>query len=220
MKRLIAALILVALPALASAATPKVQTIEVDLLWNSDPSNPQWYIASGPAPFNGGYLPLIVTRPTDANKLKALDKTGRSRCRMKLDGEFLVQIPSIGSYAPVFAISTCALLPPSCTDQLKNQDESDTDCGGTQCAPCANFRPCDDGGDCTSGLCASAGGYCFLTQTVCLPATCGNGVQDGGETDIDCGGFASCHIGCSSGEACGGQCDCGVGLSCSGGTCQ
>jgi len=41
----------------------------------------------------------------------------------------------------------------SCSDLVKNGDESDIDCGGG-CAPCAQYQRCNAGADCISGTCA------------------------------------------------------------------
>jgi hypothetical protein len=48
-------------------------------------------------------------------------------------------------------ISACA----TCTDQGKNGDETDVDCGA-QCGPCGDGRGCVGNADCTSGLCGGA----------------------------------------------------------------
>ncbi len=70
----------------------------------------------------------------------------------------------------------------SCTDGVKNQDESDVDCGGSTCSKkCDDGRHCKMDGDCESTLCQT---------NECRPATCSNGTLDTGETDIDCGGSA------------------------------
>jgi len=55
----------------------------------------------------------------------------------------------------------------SCTDQIKNADETDLDCGGS-CGRCALGRHCQAATDCTSGAC-NAAGICVdcLTATTC-----------------------------------------------------
>ena len=68
---------------------------------------------------------------------------------------------------------------PTCYDGIKNQDETDVDCGGNICGPCVNGLQCNANDDCMSGRCLR--GFCF-------PATCNDGIQNQGETDIDCGG--------------------------------
>jgi len=47
-----------------------------------------------------------------------------------------------------------ALLPGTCTDNKKNQDESDVDCGGTNCGGCALGEDCMRNMDCLSGYCS------------------------------------------------------------------
>lgn len=54
--------------------------------------------------------------------------------------------------------------PPPCEDQIKNNDETDIDCGGSCAATCAEGQGCNVDGDCTSGNCGLNGG---LQQ--CLP---------------------------------------------------
>ena len=41
----------------------------------------------------------------------------------------------------------------SCEDHLKNQDETDIDCGGIQCPKCNNTKTCKKNSDCISCLC-------------------------------------------------------------------
>ena len=43
----------------------------------------------------------------------------------------------------------------SCTDGIKNQDETDIDCGGSKCPTCGNTKSCNQASDCTSGYCDS-----------------------------------------------------------------
>ncbi|WAS95619.1 fibrinogen-like YCDxxxxGGGW domain-containing protein [Nannocystis punicea] len=57
---------------------------------------------------------------------------------------------------------TCAL--PSCSDGLKDGDESDVDCGG-DCSPCADDSTCHEAADCASGVCA---GTCVGLYASCL----------------------------------------------------
>jgi hypothetical protein len=47
---------------------------------------------------------------------------------------------------------------PTCTDGVKNGSETDVDCGGGTCSPCANGDICAVGSDCLSGTCT--GGIC------------------------------------------------------------
>lgn len=55
---------------------------------------------------------------------------------------------------------------PTCTDGVRNRDESDVDCGGLYCARCAVGDECVDMSDCTSGACDLA-----ATPHVCIGTT-------------------------------------------------
>jgi len=43
----------------------------------------------------------------------------------------------------------------TCFDSIKNQDETDIDCGGNSCSTCALNKACTASTDCASGLCSS-----------------------------------------------------------------
>jgi hypothetical protein len=62
--------------------------------------------------------------------------------------------------------------------------ETDVDCGGPNCAPCADGLKCLVNTDCIDKVCDP-------TAKTCTPASCTDGVQNGMETDVDCGG-ATC----------------------------
>jgi hypothetical protein len=47
---------------------------------------------------------------------------------------------------------------PTCTDGVKNGQETDVDCGGGTCPPCVAGRRCLVDGDCQSMMCT--GGVC------------------------------------------------------------
>jgi hypothetical protein len=74
----------------------------------------------------------------------------------------------------------------SCTDGVANGDELDVDCGGS-CARCPAGRACDAPADCLSGVCSGAGCGAGVAQC-CQAPRCVDGVRNGGEVDIDCGG--------------------------------
>src|SRR6185312_5053600 len=73
-----------------------------------------------------------------------------------------------------------------CTDGVKDSDESDVDCGGSCSTKCADFQKCNSGTDCTNKVCSGADGG----EGTCAAPTCGDHVQNGNETDVDCGGTA------------------------------
>lgn len=49
--------------------------------------------------------------------------------------------------------AACTRPPPTCTDQTRNGQESDVDCGGPDCQRCELTKTCATHEDCTSGLC-------------------------------------------------------------------
>jgi cysteine-rich repeat protein len=90
---------------------------------------------------------------------------------------------------------------------VKNNAETDVDCGGTDCNPCDAGKVCAAGTDCIDTIC---------TAGLCAAATCSDTAKNGAETDVDCGGgtCAACgpDLGCKIDKDC-------VGGSCSGTTC-
>ena len=90
---------------------------------------------------------------------------------------------------------------PTCSDGAQNQDETDVDCGGDLCDPCPAGDMCVDADDCESGVCGDT------TAGVCDAASCTDGVINGGETDVDCGGATSCPR-CEDGRMCTDASDC------------
>ena len=83
-----------------------------------------------------------------------------------------------------------------------------TVCGG-QCPPCAAGGLCTDGSACTSGVCGADG--------KCQAASCADGVMNGGEAGVDCGGTSACPR-CAAGKSCGADQDC-VSRHCSNSKC-
>ncbi|MBN2422097.1 hypothetical protein JXB41_02630 [Candidatus Woesearchaeota archaeon] len=69
----------------------------------------------------------------------------------------------------------------TCFDYLLNQDESDIDCGGLICEHCDLNKKCRVDTDCKSG-------FCHPFEKICKIPTCDDGIQNQGETGIDCGG--------------------------------
>ena len=92
----------------------------------------------------------------------------------------------------------CTMASP-CSNNVRDGSETDIDCGGGTCPACANGRSCQDGArDCVSDSCVNA---------VCVPAgSCTDGVRNGTETDVDCGG-GTCPS-CQMGLACQANGDC------------
>ncbi|HLC61483.1 MAG TPA: hypothetical protein VJI52_00515 [Candidatus Nanoarchaeia archaeon] len=92
---------------------------------------------------------------------------------------------------------------PSCSDGIKNQEESDVDCGGS-CTKCGISKSCKSGSDCQAGACNF--GICGGQET------CQDGKLGPGETDTDCGG--QCPNKCAEGRSCEADIDCQTDLSC------
>ena len=68
----------------------------------------------------------------------------------------------------------------SCSDGVKNNGESDIDCGGASCAKCGTGKSCTVASDCQSGVCT--GSVCQVTGTVYMRwhvASCATVVQGG-----------------------------------------
>ena len=92
----------------------------------------------------------------------------------------------------------CTLQNPQCDDEQRNGAESDLDCGGVDCQPCALGLMCQRDTDCASGDCAN--GRCVVR------VRCDDGIRNGDETDIDCGGPLCGQ--CSAEQACVVNADC------------
>jgi hypothetical protein len=104
---------------------------------------------------------------------------------------------------------------PDCSDGQATVDETDLDCGGRTCEPCAAGARCVTGTDCQSAIC---------TNQVCQPPTCTDLAVNGDETDINCGGTCTpCALGrhcaidadCQSGRCTSSMCespDCQAGV--------
>ena len=97
----------------------------------------------------------------------------------------------------------------SCNDKVKNQNETDVDCGGS-CSACTDGATCLVSMDCSSGYCDN--GLCADAPV----ATCSDNIQTQDETDVDCGGTI-CPA-CGNGATCTSSDDCNSG-TCDNGTC-
>ncbi len=89
----------------------------------------------------------------------------------------------------------------ACADLVKNNDESDVDCGGS-CQPCPDNKMCNDASDCETEACHYLG--------FCVPPTCANGILDFDEIGLDCGGMI-CGKTCGLGAFCGSDDECYMG---------
>ncbi len=110
------------------------------------------------------------------------------------------------------AAFTCRINPPTCTDGILNGDETDVDCGGGTCPKCGGGQSCRTDQDCPPGQGCAA----FTCRT--NPPTCTDGIQNGDETDVDCGG-GTCPK-CGGGQSCRTDQDCPPGQGCAAFTCR
>ena len=101
---------------------------------------------------------------------------------------------------------------PSASDGVKNGSETDIDCGGPSAGPCGPGLLCAAPTDCESRSCGVGG------ERRCLAPTDEDGIQNGTETDIDCGGPADIRR-CVADQTCAQGSDCTSSL-CTGGTCR
>ena len=101
-------------------------------------------------------------------------------------------------------------------DGLKNGDETDTDCGGpTTSKKCGTGKICAQTSDCDRAICNA-------TTKVCKPPSPTDGIANGDETDIDCGGTApkrcveknACKADTDCTDFCGSDLKCVTGRSC------
>jgi hypothetical protein len=72
-------------------------------------------------------------------------------------GSFFARIIEVNAGSDLVCAGTGGSSP-TCTDGVKNGSETDVDCGGGTCSPCANGDTCAVGSDCVSGTCT--GGIC------------------------------------------------------------
>lgn len=103
----------------------------------------------------------------------------------------------------------CVPAPATCTDRIKNGNETDVDCGGPTCNVCSIGQICLAARDCVSATCS--GGRC-----VTAPPTCTDGIKNGSETDVDCGG-PTCNK-CANTKMCLAASDC-TSATCTAGIC-
>ncbi len=80
-----------------------------------------------------------------------------------------------------------------CNNGTQDNDETDVDCGGSSCAPCGFQQECLIDGDCAEGVCdrSCSAGVCPPAPLVCHASSCNDGVANGDEVGVDCGGSCS-----------------------------
>lgn len=106
-------------------------------------------------------------------------------------------------------------VPGTCKNSVKDVPETDIDCGGKDCKLCADLALCLLNSDCASGVCSG------VPTPKCRPPNCDDKVQNGNETDVDCGGIDCVMQGspCIEAKKCRATTDCVSGV-CMSGVCQ
>jgi hypothetical protein len=86
-----------------------------------------------------------------------------------------------------------------CVSNRRDGDETDVDCGGKECKPCADQSRCLGPSDCQSGIC---------NNNTCIAATCSDNVTNQDESDTDCGGVCAPPKYCALNARCNSGADC------------
>lgn len=84
--------------------------------------------------------------------------------------------------APDCASGVCAggaCAAPSCTDAVRNGDESGVDCGGATCAPCDIGIGCTSGSECETGVCLDGSCDCGDSTGVYVSSSTGDDANPG-----------------------------------------
>jgi hypothetical protein len=121
---------------------------------------------------------------------------------------------SSGSSSAISSSSSGMVDP--CANGLHDGTETGVDCGGRECKACADGNGCNTDSDCLSNHCPASRGYCISSEaeTTCtaedpMNPTCGDCVQNGTETDVDCGGVC---LPCRAENNCREDADCWSGV--------
>lgn len=90
------------------------------------------------------------------------------------------------------------------TDGIKDGTETDVDCGGPGAPPCGVGKSCQNDADCVDKYCAADTKRCVVPRN-------DDGVRNGTETDVDCGGQSGNKCGeglvCTADSDCEGACN-------------
>jgi Ca2+-binding RTX toxin-like protein len=145
---------------------------------------------------------LTVTLVRGSERVPVTELSGADRVTARR--RIVVSSPdcSVNPCGVGFCVANSFCAGANCFDGLKNASETDVDCGGGSCAPCASAKACEEGSDCLDEVCASG---------TCVAASCGDGVQNGAELGVDCG--PECG-------PCGGGAPCVADAGCTSGVCE
>lgn len=84
----------------------------------------------------------------------------------------------MGGAAGAGGSGTGGMMPGQCDNGIKDGDETQIDCGGSQCPACIGGA-CTESSECVSKSCVN---------NKCVPPSCSDKATNGTETDVDCGG--------------------------------
>lgn len=153
----------------------------------------------------GGLLALVGVAEGTARK----KKKPCPPCKKRKKGKCKVRLPEGTSCIDTAGQDgTCqegrCVPSPTCSDGMKNGNESDVDCGGS-CGRCPNSKRCTGANDCASAYCAS--GTCEFCPT--HNAACGTAgattcscQQRGLTTELYCIDPTKIREGCGAGGSC------------------
>jgi hypothetical protein len=174
----------------------------------------------GPADCASGVCAAgICQNPTCADTVKNGDETGTD-----CGGSCVAEGKTCGDGTPCTEPTDCTsglcdliCVPPHCTNADIDGGETDLNCGGPDCAPCADGSDCTAAGDCLSGVCGVANS-CVSPPCQCQAPACDDGLHNGDETGVDCGG--SCALVANGSKTCGPGVPCTIPGDCTSGACD
>ncbi|MBX3230873.1 MAG: hypothetical protein KIT84_01540 [Labilithrix sp.] len=88
----------------------------------------------------------------------------------------------------------------------QGNEETDVGCGGKNAPPCPENKGCKVDLDCQTGNCETGGKCGAATPDKPIPARPDDGIKNGDETDVDCGGQSAPK--CGTDKGCGAAADC------------
>ncbi len=135
--------------------------------------------------------------------VKAVNEVGLWSAVESSDGVF---IDTAGSGTNIRAKTVAEVDYHPCSNDIKDDTETDVDCGGS-CDACEAGATCEIDDDCSSMNCVGS---------ICQKSTCDDNIKNQGESDVDCGG--NYCDGCAEGYTCIYHKDC-ASLYCEGKTC-
>ena len=133
---------------------------------------------------------VIATKPNGTS----LDLINGNRYFFRVRAQNIVGLFSNISESDGITIDT-SLKPLNCTNGIKDEKESDVDCG-TGCDLCSLGKKCNINSDCRTNFCNNG---------ICSAPKCDDNVKNQEESDVDCGG--PCKK-CQNNKVCNNNNDC------------